>query len=58
MSTLRTYAQAVNAPGTWNFGDLRTSDPAQDTGWTRTALVRDPQGAVLTLSRFTPPGGE
>ena len=28
-----------------------------DTDWTRTALVRDPQGAVLTLSEFTPPGG-
>ena len=27
-----------------------------DTDWTRTALVRDPQGAVLTLSQFTPPG--
>ena len=28
-----------------------------DTNWTRTALVRDPQGAELTLSQFTPPGG-
>ena len=28
-----------------------------DTDWTRTALVRDPQGAALTLSEFTPPGG-
>jgi hypothetical protein len=28
-----------------------------DTQWTRTALVRDPQGAELTLSQFTPPGG-
>jgi predicted enzyme related to lactoylglutathione lyase len=27
-----------------------------DTGWTRTATVSDPQGAVLTLSQFTPPG--
>ncbi|RHA43641.1 VOC family protein [Cellulomonas rhizosphaerae] len=27
-----------------------------ETGWTRTALVRDPQGAVFTASQFTPPG--
>jgi predicted enzyme related to lactoylglutathione lyase len=27
----------------------------QETYWTRTALVRDPQGAVLTASQFTPP---
>jgi predicted enzyme related to lactoylglutathione lyase len=27
-----------------------------DAGWTRTALVRDPQGAVFTASQFTPPG--
>jgi predicted enzyme related to lactoylglutathione lyase len=27
-----------------------------DTQWTRTALVRDPQGAQFTLSQFTPPG--
>jgi predicted enzyme related to lactoylglutathione lyase len=26
-----------------------------DTEWTRDALVRDPQGALLTLSQFTPP---
>jgi predicted enzyme related to lactoylglutathione lyase len=26
-----------------------------DTEWTKTALVRDPQGAELTLSQFTPP---
>lgn len=29
---------------------------ATDTQWTREALVRDPQGAELTLSQFTPPG--
>jgi predicted enzyme related to lactoylglutathione lyase len=29
---------------------------SDDTEWTRTALVRDPQGAELTLSQFTPPG--
>ena len=29
----------------------------EDTEWTKTALVRDPQGAVLTLSQFTPPEG-
>jgi predicted enzyme related to lactoylglutathione lyase len=28
-----------------------------DTQWTRTALVRDPQGAVFTASQFTPPSG-
>ena len=27
----------------------------EDTPWTRTALVRDPQGAVFTASQFTPP---
>ena len=30
---------------------------SEDTEWTKTALVRDPQGAVLTLSQFTPPAG-
>jgi predicted enzyme related to lactoylglutathione lyase len=29
---------------------------AEDTDWTRHALIRDPQGAELTLSQFTPPG--
>lgn len=28
---------------------------AEDTQWTRTALIRDPQGAVFTTSQFTPP---
>ncbi|MET0450001.1 MAG: VOC family protein [Aeromicrobium sp.] len=28
---------------------------SDDTEWTREAVVRDPQGAVLTLSQFTPP---
>jgi uncharacterized protein len=28
---------------------------ADESPWTRTALVRDPQGAELTLSQFTPP---
>jgi predicted enzyme related to lactoylglutathione lyase len=27
-----------------------------DTMWTREAVIRDPQGAELTLSQFTPPG--
>jgi predicted enzyme related to lactoylglutathione lyase len=27
----------------------------QDTQWTRTALIRDPQGAQFTASQFTPP---
>ena len=26
-----------------------------ETGWTRTATIRDPQGAVLTASQFAPP---
>ena len=26
-----------------------------DTEWTREAVVRDPQGATLTLSQFAPP---
>ena len=30
---------------------------SEDTEWTRTALIRDPQGAQLTLSQFTPPAG-
>ena len=28
----------------------------QETRWTRTALVCDPQGAVFTASQFTPHG--
>jgi uncharacterized protein len=28
---------------------------SEDTDWTRHAVVRDPQGAELTLSQFTPP---
>jgi predicted enzyme related to lactoylglutathione lyase len=27
----------------------------EDSHWTRTALIRDPQGAVFTASQFTPP---
>jgi hypothetical protein len=27
----------------------------EDSQWTRTALIRDPQGAVFTASQFTPP---
>jgi uncharacterized protein len=30
---------------------------ADDSDWTRSALIRDPQGAELTLSQFTPPTG-
>jgi predicted enzyme related to lactoylglutathione lyase len=29
---------------------------SNDTMWTRDALIRDPQGAELTVSQFTPPG--
>ncbi|WP_163161636.1 VOC family protein [Arthrobacter sp. Alg241-R88] len=28
-----------------------------DTGWTREALIRDPQGATFSASQFTPPTG-
>jgi predicted enzyme related to lactoylglutathione lyase len=28
---------------------------SDDTEWTKTVLIRDPQGAELTLSQFTPP---
>jgi len=28
---------------------------SEDTQWTKSALIRDPQGAQLTLSQFTPP---
>ena len=28
---------------------------SEDTQWTRHAEIRDPQGAILTLSQFTPP---
>jgi predicted enzyme related to lactoylglutathione lyase len=30
---------------------------SEDTAWTRHAVIRDPQGAELTLSQFSPPGG-
>ena len=30
---------------------------SEDTEWTKTATIRDPQGAELTLSQFTPPAG-
>ena len=30
---------------------------SDDTEWTKSALIRDPQGAELTLSQFAPPGG-
>jgi len=30
---------------------------SDDTYWTKHAVIRDPQGAELTLSQFTPPGG-
>lgn len=30
---------------------------SDDTDWAKTAVIRDPQGAGLTLSQFTPPGG-
>ena len=29
---------------------------SEDTDWTKHALIRDPQGAELTLSQFVPPG--
>jgi uncharacterized protein len=30
---------------------------SEESDWTRHAVIRDPQGAELTLSQFTPPGG-
>jgi hypothetical protein len=30
---------------------------SDDTDWTKSAHIRDPQGAELTLSQFTPPTG-
>jgi predicted enzyme related to lactoylglutathione lyase len=30
---------------------------SEESDWTRSAVVRDPQGAELTLSQFTPPTG-
>ena len=36
-------------------GSAATILAREDTDWTRTALVRDPQGAAFTLSQFTPP---
>ena len=38
------------------LGAADVSGPV-DTMWTRHAVVRDPQGAVFTLSQFTPPSG-
>lgn len=38
------------------LGAADVSGPV-DTMWTRSAVVRDPQGAVFTLSQFTPPAG-
>jgi hypothetical protein len=28
---------------------------SEDSEWTKSALIHDPQGAQLTLSQFTPP---
>jgi uncharacterized protein len=38
------------------LGAIDVSGPL-DTTWTRAAVIRDPQGATLTLSQFTPPTG-
>ena len=62
----RLGAQLVNSPGAWNFTNLRADDPSvlgfysAVFGWEHDAalgeaLIRDPQGAELTLSQFTPP---
>jgi hypothetical protein len=45
---------AAAAAATRLGGEVLGTD---DTDWTRTALVRDPQGATLTLSEYTPPSG-
>ena len=36
------------------FGWERPTVGPIDTDWTRSAVIRDPQGATLTLSQFTP----
>jgi hypothetical protein len=43
---------AAAEAATANGGELLSS---ADTQWTREALIRDPQGAELTLSQFAPP---
>jgi uncharacterized protein len=35
-------------------GNVLSSD---DTDWTRDAQIRDPQGAVFTVSQYSPPSG-
>jgi predicted enzyme related to lactoylglutathione lyase len=37
------------------LGGTLVGEPVDDQ-WTRTAVVRDPQGAELTLSQFAPVG--
>ncbi len=45
--------QAVDAAGRLGASIMGQSDSL----WTRTALIRDPQGAQFTASQFTPPSG-
>ncbi|MGY1738418.1 VOC family protein [Geodermatophilus sp. SYSU D00684] len=44
-------------PPHWHVVGATVLRTAEDTG-TRTALLREPQGAGLTVSRFTPPDGD
>jgi uncharacterized protein len=54
---------SAEAPGHYLIATIGGEDAAakavdtQDSEWTKTATVRDPQGAEFVLSQFTPPGG-
>jgi uncharacterized protein len=48
---MRTYPHGV--PSAKRLGATVLS--SEDSDWTRHAVIRDPQGAELTLSLFTPP---
>lgn len=65
-------AAAVNEPSHWHVSftvadrDAAAAEATRlgaqviaqdDSEWTRTALIRDPQGAEFTASQFTPPSG-
>ncbi|WP_104042664.1 VOC family protein [Arthrobacter sp. ZGTC412] len=53
-----TFAVADRDQTVVNAGRLGAEILGQDdTGWTREALLRDPQGAVFSASQFTPPTG-
>jgi predicted enzyme related to lactoylglutathione lyase len=53
-----TFAVADRDASAETAGNLGGSVLAtEDSEWTRTATVRDPEGAELVLSQFTPPNG-